>query len=112
MLFCKNCNNLYFITTDLKSNEIYLHCGYCNTKKSYDPLEDGEIRFNNNNTKRINIECLPTQFDKDCSLPRKILYCNGKCKAKKKHVCIKYDQQELKYMFKCLECNLLWKNKD
>ena len=113
MIFCKNCNNLYFVSTDLENNSIFLNCGNCNIKKKYDESEDGVLQFTSNNSTNINIECKVKQLELDSTLPRKILYCNSqKCKSKQTHVCLKYDTKELKYIFKCLNCNLLWKNKN
>ena len=108
MLFCENCNNLLFVETDIKEKTIYLNCGNCNFKRLYDQSLDGNINFSSNqNIKLNNISSSNVQNIKyDPTLPIKTLYCNN-CNGNKKHICLKYDHNDLKYIFKCNNCHMV-----
>ena len=111
MLFCENCNNLLFINPDIKKKCIYLNCGNCNFKRLYSEEFDEYINFSSNrNIKFSNVSSNNIKNIKyDPALPVKTLYCNN-CNKNNGHLCLKYDHNDLKYIFECNVCNNIWSN--
>ena len=116
--FCDKCDNLMYLYSNEENNALYLGCKVCGEKRDYienkciysnefnidlsetmnqnEYLKD-DITLpnieNNPNIKCPNEECISIKEEK----PSNILY-------------IKYDQDDLKYMYICKYCSQKWKN--
>jgi len=115
--FCKVCDNLLFLYSEEDERELYYACKTCGEKQSK--------TINNciyNNTYDIDLsETINTnQFLKDdVTLPTiknnpNIKCPNSTCKSKDMDdteiVYIKYDGENMKYLYVCKECQTKWTN--
>ena len=115
MLFCKNCENMLY----LKNDDLKYHCRNCGESdetskiktnvfsKQYqkddliqrylnnDYLVDDPTLPRLNNLKCINVEC---ESNKNDEVMSDIIY-------------IKYNPENLKYLYICKHCKTSWKNK-
>lgn len=119
--FCENCDNLLYLYTDDKQG-IYLACKTCGNIEDYDSNENKSTIINNKETleidKFLNIN---SNFTNDITLPQiknnKNIKCiNSECesvqkKMQSKITYIKYDNDNLKYIYICQYCGKKWKNK-
>ena len=116
--FCDYCDNLLYIYSNEENNSLYLGCKVCGNKKDYSESKciysnDFKIDLsetinknenliydvtlpsinNNPNIKCVNKECSSIKENK----PSDVIY-------------IKYDYENLKYLYVCKYCNQKWKN--
>jgi len=116
--FCDNCDNLLYIYSDEENKSLYLGCKVCGEKKDY---SDGKCIYSN----EFNIDLSETinhneNLIHDITLPRikdnKNIKCiNQECESIKENkssnvLYIKYDHENLKYLYVCKYCNQKWKN--
>lgn len=118
MDFCEYCNNMYYIKEDEEGN-ILLYCKNCGSVKEIDDVnEPRKIAVNNQNgtnekyTKYINpnivydstiphvsnIKCPHKDCTKDEGLDNDVLF-------------IKYDKENIKYLYCCSYCKYFWTSK-
>jgi len=119
MKFCSNCDNMYYIAIDEKNeNQLTYYCRNCGHKDDSTEgvcvlstqLKKGEQKFNhiiNQYTKldptlpRIhNMKCpSPTCKTNTDAVPSEVIY-------------MRYDDDNLKYIYICAECDIAWKTDD
>jgi DNA-directed RNA polymerase subunit M/transcription elongation factor TFIIS len=111
---CDNCDNMMNIKLNKELNKLVLDCPCCNNIKDW----SGDTciyktNFTVNLSKIINTNQNITQ---DITLPSitnnpNIKCINEKCKESKSDIIfIKYDQDNMKYMYKCKHCGQAWTN--
>lgn len=115
--FCSNCDNLLFLYSDETEKKLYYACKTCGEKQ--------DTKVNTciyNNTYEIDLsETINTnQFLKeDVTLPTikknsNIKCPNVECKSQSMDdseiVYIKYDADNMKYLYVCKECQTKWTN--
>ena len=117
MLFCQNCEMMLY----LKNDDLKYHCRNCGTEseskiqkvvyqKEY-KHDDLIQRYLNNpylindptlprlkNVKCINDKCPSNSNDEETKKDSEIIY-------------IKYNPENMKYLYMCVHCNASWKNK-
>lgn len=116
--FCENCDNLLYIYSDEENKSLYLGCKVCGEKKDY---SDGKCIYSN----EFNIDLSETinhneNLIYDITLPsikdnKNIKCINQECESIKENkpsdiLYIKYDHENLKYLYVCKYCNQKWKN--
>jgi len=123
MEFCTNCDNMYYISIDSEdSNKLLYYCRYCGntdpmtTKEGLcvlkTEIEKGEQKFNH----------IINPYTKlDPTLPRiKNIKCpNGACltnegdsKKETDIIYMRYDDNNMKYLYLCTDCDMVWKTDD
>ena len=129
MKFCTICDNMYYIGIDAKdSNQLTYYCRHCGNIDETATTENicvlktqirkGEQKFNH----------IINEFTKlDPTLPRiyNIACPNPTCKTnhdpstetdKKKEptevIYIRYDEDNMKYLYMCVTCDTVWKTDD
>ena len=116
--FCDKCDNLMYLYSNEENNALYLGCKVCGRKKDFienkciyssefnmdlsETMNQNEYLANDNtlpniqgnqNIKCPNQECISIKEEK----PSNVMY-------------IKYDQENLKFMYICKYCNQKWTN--
>jgi DNA-directed RNA polymerase subunit M/transcription elongation factor TFIIS len=138
MEFCNKCGNMYYIMLNKKdNNNITYHCRKCgdeNTEliKDLKNLCVSKTHIINNNTNYKNIineytkldPTLPRTNKVDCpneNCPsnvkiqedeKKSNSSKKKCKTEKEIIYIRYNHNNMKYMYLCCICDTTWKNDD
>jgi len=121
MEFCKLCDNMLYIKREVTDEQDKL-INYCkNCSKEIELKSDNKsiLIFENNYEKeKINYKLFVNPYIKyDPTLPRvNNLVCpNNKCTKKKNEdnevIYIKYDNENMKYLYYCVYCEEFWVNK-
>ena len=121
MDFCEVCNFIYYLSVDEEDPNrlIYVchHCGNVNEEL----VKNGLCIFNQQyKGKKLEMSHLVNQYTKlDPTLPRvwNVRCPNADCKTNHgdlqkepaEIIYIKYDAEELKFMYMCVECDTVWK---
>jgi len=115
--FCKNCDNFMFTYKDLKTNKLYNGCKVCGNKDEIE--KDKEIVYKSNislNVDEVLNENMNLKYDN--TLPyianNPNFQCiNKECKAKTSKIkYIKFDSENMKYLYICDTCGQKWTNKN
>lgn len=112
--FCKNCENLLYIYREIEDdNKLYYACKACSNKEEfknntsiYDSTSklDKSEQIKNNKWLIYDIT-LPTIVDNP-----NIQCPNEDCEKRNKIKFIKYDFEDIKYIYICDNCNTKWNN--
>ena len=120
MEFCENCSNMLYISvdnTDEDKSILKNYCKNCNFSKELPNNESRAIIENvYENTENINYKLFINPHIKyDPTLPRvnNIKCINKECSKKKDEmdevIYIKYDNENMKYLYYCVYCEKFWK---
>lgn len=117
MKFCNLCENMLYIKTE--ENKLYNYCKNCSNLIEY-KSDNKSILIIENNYKFDNIQNYQTYINPyikyDPTLPRvnNIVCPNTKCTKKKDQenevIYIKYDNENMNYLYYCVYCENFWKN--
>lgn len=136
MEFCNKCGNMYYIMLSKKdNNNITYHCRKCGDENSklINELKNlcvSKTHIINNNTNYKNIINEYTKYDPTLPRTNKLDCPNEncpsnsnndndndetksskkKCKTEKEIVYIRYDNENMKYIYLCCLCDTTWKN--
>ncbi len=121
MKFCEKCDNMLYINMSNDQNDLIAVCRFCGHKGSMSEnesicvintqLKHGEQKFNliiNEYTKED--PTIPHIYSLRCP--------SSACKTNVENVehpdvlYIRYDDENLKYLYMCVECNTVWKTND
>lgn len=123
MKFCQNCSNMLYISiSEDDANQLMYYCRNCGAKdatlvnESLCVLETnfkrGEQKFNH---------IINEYTKKDPTLPRiyNVKCPNGGCKTNEEGhksptevIYMRYDDENMKYLYICVECDTIWKTDD
>jgi DNA-directed RNA polymerase subunit M/transcription elongation factor TFIIS len=115
--FCDNCNNSMYIYLDKEQSKLHLYCKSCNNKVDYNEKLIYDQNFtldladSINSTKFINYDLtLPPIQNKNIKCP------NNQCISITENklsdiIYIKYDKENLLYLYSCNYCSQKWTNK-
>lgn len=121
MHFCNICDNKYYIQINEKTDTIHHFCRNCgnidnnilsnsNTIYEFDTLKSTAFKLSN----AINQY---TKFDPTIPRTDTIKCPNSSCKSHTNHdefpneiLYIKYDEENIKYIYLCFHCNKSWEN--
>ena len=115
MDFCNICDNMLYIKYD--NEELQNYCKNCNNIIKLKTNSSMIIIENNYDNDDIDVDNnINTNIKYDPTLPRvnNIKCTNKDCKSKSKNVnneviYIKYDNDEMKYLYYCVHCDNFWK---
>ena len=121
MHFCNQCQNMYYISIDPNdSNKLVYYCRNCGNK-------DSDLSIENVTVSKVQLKKSQQEFSHiinkytklDPTLPRvtKILCPNADCETNKEDtpreiIYIRYDNQNMKYVYLCSTCETVWKAED
>ena len=121
MHFCSQCQNMYYISINPDdSNKLVYYCRNCGNK-------DSDLSVDNVTVSKIQLKKSQQEFSHiinkytklDPALPRvtNILCPNADCQTNKADVpreiiYIRYDNQNMKYVYLCYTCETVWKAED
>jgi len=120
MEFCEKCNNMLYInieSSDEGNNKLKNYCKNCNFSKEL-PSDKSMAIIENvyEKTENINYKLFINPHIKhDPTLPRvnNIKCINKECTKKKEDmnevIYIKYDNENMKYLYYCVHCGKFWK---
>ena len=121
MEFCKLCDNMLFIKREVtdEQDKLINYCKNCSNSVELKSDNKSILIFENNYEKeKINYKLFVNPYIKyDPTLPRvNNLVCpNAKCTKKKNQdnevIYIKYDNENMKYLYYCVYCEEFWVNK-
>ena len=115
--FCENCNNSMYIYLDKDTSKLYLYCKACNNKADYNKNLIYDNDFNIDLSESINNNKF---INYDLTLPhihnQNIKCSNSQCKSILENkisdiIYIKYDKDNMKYIYSCNYCGQKWTNK-
>ena len=113
---CKNCDNFMFTYTDTENN-LFNYCKKCGNKNIIDKkciykttheLNLGEILNKNKNI--LNDETLPIIIKKNTNIKCPNVECESNKNKSLNIKYIKYDTDEMKYIYLCNHCEQKWTN--
>lgn len=117
MKFCSICNNMYYIQIDKSNNNtLTYYCRNCGNVDSN--LENNVCIINTKTNNSISFDNIVNEYTKlDPSLPRvnNILCPNNDCttninpETEKEIIYLRYDHDNMKYLYICSHCDLVWK---
>jgi len=121
MKFCQKCDNMYYLSIDKddpnKLTYYCRNCGFIDDLLTSEGLCVLDTKFSNNEQKFSHIINQYTKLDP--TLPRiYTMKCpNENCKTNKESIrpeviYIRYDDNNLKYIYICVECDTTWKTDD
>ena len=121
MHFCSQCQNMYYISINPDdSNKLVYYCRNCGNK-------DSDLSVDNVTVSKIQLKKSQQEFSHiinkytklDPALPRvtNILCPNADCQTNKADVpreiiYIRYDNTNMKYVYLCSTCDIVWKTED
>ena len=123
MHFCSICQNMYYISIDPNdSNKLVYYCRNCGNK-------DSTISGENVTVSKVQLKKSEQEFSHiinkytklDPTLPRinNILCPNSECETNhaedpepREIIYIRYDDQNMKYVYLCSTCNTVWKTEE
>lgn len=116
MDFCSLCENMLYIKIDIDDeNKLKNYCKNCNFEKELPKNKSIAILENNYEKEEINYELFINPYIKyDPTLPRvnNIKCSNTNCTKKKDKddevIYIKYDNENMKYLYYCIHCEHFW----
>ena len=121
MEFCKLCDNMLYIKREVtdEQDKLINYCKNCSNSVELKSDNKSILIFENNYEKeKINYKLFINPYIKyDPTLPRvNNLVCpNTKCTKKKNQdnevIYIKYDNENMKYLYYCVYCEEFWVNK-
>jgi DNA-directed RNA polymerase subunit M/transcription elongation factor TFIIS len=121
MEFCKLCDNMLYIKREVtdEQDKLINYCKNCSNSVELKSDNKSILIFENNYEKeKINYKLFINPYIKyDPTLPRvNNLVCpNAKCTKKKNQdnevIYIKYDNENMKYLYYCVYCEEFWVNK-
>ena len=121
MRFCEKCDNMYYIginsTNSNLLNYYCRHCGHiddtiaeqiCVLKTQ---IKKGEQKFNHIINEYTKLDpTLPRIYNMECPNPQcKTNESSDKEKKKPEIIYIRYDDDNMKYLYMCVECDHVWK---
>ena len=114
--FCDDCNNTMYIYLDKDISKLYLYCKTCLNKKEY----NNNLLYNNDSNIKISESINNNKFiNYDITLPHiksnNIKCTNEGCKSivdklESDIIFIKYDKNNMKYIYTCNYCGQKWTN--
>lgn len=120
MHFCSSCQNMYYIRIDEDSDKLLYYCRQCGNEDTNFTIENTSVSrtdFSNNSQKYNHIINKYTKLDP--TLPRidKILCPNADCgtnthNKKREIIYIRYDDINIKYVYLCSTCDVVWNTGD
>lgn len=125
MKFCTVCENMYYIGINEKdSNQLVYYCRNCGHKDETISAEStcvlktqirkGEQKFNHIINEYTKLDkTLPRIYNIDCpNAACKTHSDSEKEKANPEVIYIRYDDENLKYLYMCAVCDTVWKTDD
>jgi DNA-directed RNA polymerase subunit M/transcription elongation factor TFIIS len=120
MHFCSECKNMYYISIDESDlNKLIYYCRNCGHKDSTLSTENVVVTKNQLKKSEQEFSHIINKYTKfDPTLPRinNILCPNADCNTNKKDgshereiIYIRYDDTNMKYVYLCWDCELVWK---
>ncbi len=120
MHFCEKCNNMYYIHIDETSESVHHFCRNCgNVNKSIIQNNNIIYEYNINQSSEIKLANAVNQYTKhDPTLPRtsnipcpnKDCPCNKDSSITPEILYIKYDDDNINFMYLCYHCETTWHN--
>ena len=122
MRFCVKCDNMYYIGVSVDDpNQLTYYCRNCKHKDETvteeglcvlnSQLKKGEQKFNHIINEYTKLDpTLPRIYNMKCP--------NSECKTNKEDnknaeiIYIRYDDNNLKYLYMCTECDTTWKTNE
>ena len=121
MHFCSECNNMYYISIDPNdSNKLIYYCRNCGHNDSTISIENVTVSKIQLKKSQQEFSHIINKYTKlDPTLPRinNILCPNPECGTNVKDeareiIYIRYDDQNMKYVYLCSTCDTVWKTED
>ena len=122
MKFCNQCSNMLYISIDENdTNKLIYYCRNCGEKDESitdegvcvlnTQLKKGEQKFNHIINKYTKLDpTLPRIYNLKC--PNSACKSNVYDKGNPEVIYIRYDDNNLKYLYLCSECDNIWKTDD
>jgi DNA-directed RNA polymerase subunit M/transcription elongation factor TFIIS len=123
MHFCSQCQNMYYISIDPDdSNKLVYYCRNCGNKDSTLSVESVTVSKVQLKKSEQEFSHIINKYTKlDPTLPRinSILCPNPECATNRvddpeprEIIYIRYDDQNMKYVYLCSTCDTVWKTED
>lgn len=119
MKFCSECSNMLYIQiSEEDSNKLSYYCRSCGHKDNMlteegvcimnTQLKQGQQKFNHIINKYTKLDpTLPRIYTLKC--PNGACKTHGDSNTQTEVIYIRYDDEKLKYLYMCVECETTWK---
>lgn len=121
MHFCKKCENMYYIRlSDNDSNKLIYYCRKCGDENDQISEDNMCVSFTNLKREENKYSHIVNKYTKlDPTLPRinNIECPNEECssraenpndRSKNEIIYMRYDNEDIKYVYICVNCDSLW----
>ena len=124
MKFCSQCDNMYYIGINAENqNQLIYYCRHCGhndnsiTEEGICVLntqfKKGEQKFNHIINKYTKLDpTLPRIYNVNCPNPKCKTNENGEEKKPTEVIYLRYDDDNMKYVYICVECDTTWKTNE
>lgn len=128
MHFCSNCSNMYYIRlSDDNENELVYYCRNCGNEDTNVSQESVIVSTTNVKKGEQKFHHIINEYTKlDPTLPRtdmiqcpntscptndiKNVELSGGVKPKNEVIYMRYDDENMKYVYMCVHCDTIWHN--
>ena len=122
MKFCSQCDNMYYISIDNNDNDqLIYYCRFCGHKDDH-LTEEGVVvlktQYKKNEQKFNHMVNRYTKFDPtlpriyNMKCPNTDCKTNGTTDAPCEVIYLRYDDENMKYLYICATCDTTWKTDD
>ena len=122
MKFCEKCDNMYYISIDNNDNDqLIYYCRFCGHKDDH-LTEEGVVvlktQYKKNEQKFNHMVNRYTKFDPtlpriyNMKCPNMDCKTNGTTDAPCEVIYLRYDDENMKYLYICATCDTTWKTDD
>lgn len=122
MHFCSQCQNMYYISIEPdNANKLIYYCRNCGNKDEYlsDNVTVSKIQVKKSQQEFSHFINKYTKYDPTLPRVNNILCPNADCStnvkdtnADREIIYIRYDNQNMKYVYLCSTCETVWKTED
>jgi len=121
MHFCSQCSNMYYISIDSENaNKLIYYCRNCGNKDSTISVKDitvSKVQLKKSEQEFSHIINKYTKLDPTLPRVSNILCPNADCLTNKEDapreiIYIRYDDKNMKYVYLCSSCDIVWKTED
>lgn len=122
MHFCSQCQNMYYISIDPNDTNKLIYycrnCGFTDSTLSVDNVTISKVQLKKSEQEFSHIINKYTKLDPTLPRVSNILCPNADCATNTKEhdhreiIYIRYDDQNMKYVYLCSTCDTVWKTED
>ena len=117
MKFCKQCDNMLYFKMKEEENKLYYYCRKCGDEEVIEKTElIKDVTYEKKQNKIVNVN---KNIKYDPTIPHiKNMNCpnesclSNKSDVKKDIIYYRYNEDDIKYIYMCVNCDTMWEPKN